>query len=108
MIVFVLLCFGCQTGRIPCPKFKTKSGHHKRYRGYSSLLTAKAETKNETSAKKPADARYVQNVSVEEWDCPQPGAKKYLPRTIKENISKNARRMNDGARQAASDSLHVD
>jgi hypothetical protein len=106
LVLFVLLCFGCQTGRLPCPKFKaTKSGHHKRYRNYSASLTAKAEEKPEVKVRRNEDSRYVQHVSVEEWDCPQPGQKKYLPRNVKENIRRNAKRIRDDAKKAATDSL---
>ena len=109
LLLFVLLCFGCQSGKIPCPKFKaSKSGHHKRYRSYSYALTAKAdENEPETKSRKPAE-RYVQNISVEEWDCPQPGTKKYLPRTVKDNIRRNARRIQNDLKKTSTDSTAVE
>jgi hypothetical protein len=110
VVILLLFCFGCQTGRIPCPKFKaTKSGHHKRYKNYSASLTAKADQKDpEIKMKKAPETRYVQNISVEEWDCPQPGAKKYLPRNIKENIRKNTRRIREDVGKVSVDSTAVE
>lgn len=107
--LLVLLCFGCQTGYIPCPKFKAKSGQ-KRYKSYpafySSAQPAKVEDRADLRDIKPAE-RYVGSVSLEEWDCPEPGSKKYLPRSVKKNIRNNARRMNDGP-LAASDSTKLE
>jgi hypothetical protein len=110
LVLLVLLCFGCQTGRIPCPKFKSaKSGHHKRYRSYSASLTAKADVKSEEiKSKKPTDAKYIQHVSVDEWDCPQPGSKKYLPKNVKANIRRNAKRINEDAQKISADSVFVE
>ena len=109
LILAVLICFGCQTGRLPCPKFKTsKATYHKHYRNYSSTLTAKADEKEvETKTKKPA-GRYVQNISVEEWDCPQPGSKKYMPRNVKDNIRRNARRIQTDLQESSTDSTSVE
>jgi hypothetical protein len=109
VLIIVLLCFGCQTGRIPCPKFKTKSGHHKRYRNYSSALTAKAEDKDEiTKASRTQELKFVRNVSVEDWDCPQPGSKKYLPKTVRDNIRRNTKKVNEDLRRAAADTTAID
>jgi hypothetical protein len=41
---------------------------------------------------RPAEVRYINNVSVEEWDCPRPGAKHYLPKSVKANIKKNRKK----------------
>lgn len=109
--ILLLFCFGCQTGRIPCPKFKAKSVHHKRYRNYSASLSAKAEVKDpepEFRTRRAPDNRFVQNISAEEWDCPQPGSKKYLPKNVKENIRRNTKRMRDDFNQAPADSTAVE
>jgi hypothetical protein len=109
LLILTLLCFGCQTGKIPCPKYKgSKSGHHKRYRAYSYSLTAKADREEEVKTKRLPETKYIQNVSVEEWDCPQPGAKKYLPKNVKENIRKNTRRIKEDSKKVSSDSLSLE
>ena len=112
LLLLLIFSFGCQTGRIPCPKFKgAKSGHHKRYRNLSASLTTRATVKEaepEFRVRKTPDARYVQNVSMEEWDCPQPGAKKYLPRNVKDNIRRNARKVNEDVSRVSADSTSAD
>jgi hypothetical protein len=45
----------------------------------------------------------LEHVSVEEWDCPRPGAKN-LPKSVKQNIRKNQKKVRDHYRNRA-DSL---
>ena len=108
LLILIIICFGCQTGRIPCPKLKgAKSGSHRRYRAYSASLTAKAEDKSAEKSKVVRlhdDEKYVQNVTVEDWDCPRPGAKKYLPKNVRENIRRNTKRMKEDLTKSSSDS----
>jgi hypothetical protein len=82
----------------------------KRYKAYSSTFPAKIEPREivatrEKTLSKPAEVRYTQNVSVEEWDCPQPGGKKYLPRRVKENIRRNTLKIRDDLRKNSPDSI---
>jgi hypothetical protein len=113
IIGLFLLCASCQVGRIPCPKIKTAKLHRSTVRPSSSLLTARANPVVETESvsqkskeARPADVRYVKNVSVEEWDCPKPGAKRYMPKSVKDNIRKNKRKfeedLKNGSTQADS------
>jgi hypothetical protein len=77
-------------------------------RQYVSTLTAKAEMEEPQSknihykSSKSSENMAVKNISVEEWDCPKPGSKKYMPKTVKENIKKNFKKIN-----SASDSLSL-
>ncbi len=113
MRVLILLCIvallgvGCQSGRIPCPKpgGKTSKKVPKRMKSYALLNTAEARTQEARSGTKPNDTRFVSNVNVEEWDCPEPGGKKYLPKRIRKNIRKNYDRLSDERRKAQTDSL---
>lgn len=109
LILAIILC-GCQTGRIPCPKFKkTKSGLFSRSRPHYPQMTADARAKDDQPRlRREPDPRYVGNVSIEEWDCPQPGEKKYLPKRIRQNIRRNARRIQDDARRVSADSVNID
>jgi len=94
ILVLIALC-ACQGGRIPCPEIETVK-LHRGFRTPPSLLSAKVEQEDETQRAKesrPATVRYVQNVSVEEWDCPRPGKKRYLPKSVKENIRNNRKRI---------------
>jgi hypothetical protein len=104
----LLMCMACQSGIIPCPTVKTakarKSTIHKRFLESSSSLSAHAdsapeEQKDRTSAQrvkplKGNDVKTIQHVSVEEWDCPKPGKRKYMPKAVKENIRKNLDKIN--------------
>jgi hypothetical protein len=115
LLLLVLSSFGfallsCQSGRLPCPKPQSaklqKSGNHKRYKAYYSSLTAKVDEDKESQRKsKSEDPKFVKNVSVEEWDCPEPGSRKYLPKRVKDNIRRNAKKMNQDAAKSTADSV---
>jgi len=95
--LLILLLAACQGGRIPCPEVETVK-LHRNFKTPSATLSAKVYQESSPEAQrskegKPANVHYIQNVSVEEWDCPKPGKKKYLPKSIKENIRNNKRRM---------------
>ncbi|MBT1689987.1 hypothetical protein [Dawidia soli] len=95
----VLLLTACQSGRIPCPEPRAakvkRSVIHKRFLDSDETLSAKAEdTKTHAKGGNKSSVRTISSVSVEEWDCPQPGRKKYMPRSVKQNIRKNMKKIN--------------
>jgi hypothetical protein len=105
LIVTLLLfvCAACQMGRIPCPKIKTAK-LNKSFRSPSSSLSAKVSLAPEsdiqqTKESRPSEVRFINNISVEEWDCPKPGAKHYMPKSVKENIRKNWKKFESDARK---------
>ena len=108
-LVFLVVCSACQTGKIPCPKVKTaKLQRH--YKPSSYVFSAKATPEPEPASSRelnsrPEDARYIQNVSMEEWDCPKPGAKRYMPKSVKDNIRRNWRKIESDARSHRADSV---
>jgi hypothetical protein len=103
VILFIILT-GCQTGKIPCPDFKAdrvkRSSISKRQWYSDRNTTASArevQTPEEAKPVKPV-INYqrgsevkpaLENINVEEWDCPKPGMKKNLPKALKDNIRKN-------------------
>lgn len=94
----LVLCTSCMSGVIPCPEPKSgrinKNKLSKRSLESSHLLSARAETDQHSQNKIPKnDMRTISNVSVEEWDCPRPGKKKYLPKEVKHNIRKNMKKI---------------
>jgi hypothetical protein len=110
IIGVILICSACQGGRIPCPKIKTVK-LQKHYRPSASALTAKAnqeEAENERKDVKLNDVRFIQNVSVEEWDCPKPGSKHYMPKSVKENIKRNKKKIESDFKKQQADSLRTD
>lgn len=97
LIVILLALCACQGGRIPCPEIETVK-LHRSFRTSPASLSAKVDPEAEAGTQRskesrPAATRYIQNVSVEEWDCPRPGKKKYLPKSVKENIRNNRKKV---------------
>lgn len=103
--IVILICTACQGGKIPCPKIKTVK-LQKNYRPPASAYSAKATATEPESQRKDVrtnDVHYIQNISVEEWDCPKPGSKHYMPKSVKENIKRNKKKIEqqaDSLRQA--------
>jgi len=108
--IVIIICSACQGGRIPCPKVKTVK-LHKSFRpsasSYSAKASQQAEVENEkTKEVKTNDVRFIQNISVEEWDCPKPGTKHYMPKSVKENIKRNKKKIEaDFKKEQQADSL---
>lgn len=108
LIILFFFLVGCQTGRIPCPKPNAKKASAKvplRYRSY--VREVRQPEQSEPVARKPKDPKFVKNVSVEEWECPEPGRKKYLPKNIRSNIKRNYQRVMAGYNEKPADSVLV-
>ncbi len=96
LIGLLVICSACQTGKIPCPRIKSAK-LQKTYKPPSNtLLSASARDQKpeemRTRYTRPEEERYIKNVSMEEWDCPRPGSKKYMPKSVKDNIRKNKKK----------------
>lgn len=109
IIIILIICSSCQSGVIPCPKIKTAK-LHKSFKPSASSLTARVNQEPEESTKKIKDIRtndvhFIQNISVEEWDCPKPGKKRYMPRSVKENIRRNKKKIESDFKENVADSL---
>lgn len=91
ILTILTICASCMSGKIPCPEPKyakvKKNNIHRHYLESSGSLSANAETNTNKIPKN--NVRTISNVSMEEWDCPKPGKKKYLPKEVKNNIRKN-------------------
>lgn len=110
IVIVILICTACNGGLIPCPKPKTAKLHKSSFRPSPSLLTAKAnqpETETQKKEVKMNDVRFIQNVSMEEWDCPKPGSKHYMPKSIKENIKRNKKKIESDYKKQQADSLRM-
>jgi hypothetical protein len=116
IVILIVICTACQSGRIPCPdargpkirKVRVNSKQKPEYTASINSRRGQAETKTQTGQAKESEGRFVRNVSVEEWDCPRPGEKKYMPRSIKGNIKRNMKKLNEDRKQkASSDSLNI-
>lgn len=116
IVILILICTACQSGRIPCPdargpKIKKVRASAKPRPEYTASINSRrgqAETRTQATQGRESEGRFVRNVSVEEWDCPRPGDKKYMPRAIKGNIRRNFKKFNEDRKQkTASDSLNT-
>jgi hypothetical protein len=115
ILLVLLLSTACQSGLIPCPRVKTakikRNYVNKPMRQYIASLSANAETEDASKnihykSSKGTDNLPVKNITVEEWDCPRPGAKKYMPRTVKDNIKRNFKKINSDSK-VSSDSVNT-
>lgn len=122
IVLFLLLCTGCNSGIIPCPEVKSlklrKSQVNKRMRfnernfpqeEAEPVVTVSSDAK--TPQQSPANRnRYkyvkytIEHVDVEELDCPRPGDKK-MPRAVKDNIRKNRKKVRYYYEDTGTDSL---
>lgn len=100
IVLAVLILASCQSGRIPCPKLE--GPRHAKSRAalkpHTSLMArSEPEQASNKEAKTPKiqQERYIKSVTEEEWDCPQPGTKRYLPKHVKENIRRNFQKMTE-------------
>lgn len=112
IILMLFLGTACQSGLLPCPRVKTakakKTIIHRHFLESESSLSAKAgddeHEGTKTHNRVRNDVKVINNVTPEEWDCPRPGKRKYMPKTVKENIRKNLEKINAGD-QNETDSL---
>ena len=102
LVAVLLLCMACQSGKIPCPHIKApkakRTNINKRNLQYASARREQAEEETKTQSSNSGrgqDPRFIKHVTVEEWDCPHPGEKKYMPKSVKNNIRRNMQRIND-------------
>jgi hypothetical protein len=105
LVILIVLLTACQARLIPCPTFETATFKQRSAHKTRTALVAKANEKTDVKIPNRANPktkeRFVRNISVEEWDCPEPGKRKYMPRSVRQNIRKNWKKIN------ASDSLRA-
>ena len=92
LIAILLLLTACGPGLIPCPVVELptyKQASAKRKPTSALVVKSEEEPKSPYAKTSKTNDRYVSNVTLEEWDCPRPGDKKYMPKKIKQNIRKN-------------------
>jgi hypothetical protein len=109
IIGVIFICAACQGGKIPCPRIKTVK-LQKHYRPSQSALSARAnqaESESERNDGKISEVHFIKNVSVEEWDCPRPGSKHYMPKSVKENIKRNKKKIESDLKKQQADSLRL-
>jgi hypothetical protein len=97
IILIVIICSSCMGGKIPCPEPKTaklkKNYSHKRYPEYTASATGNSDDLHSQSRVPRDNTKTISNISIEEWDCPRPGMKRYMPKEVKQNIRKNMKKI---------------
>jgi hypothetical protein len=98
LIILMLLFGACRSGEINCPEVKTvrlKKRPSNYMRAYSRSLSASTNERVSIHDRNeiPQNTRAVKSSdSIEEWDCPKPGTKAAMPKSVKENIRKNRKK----------------
>lgn len=126
-LFFIIVCSGCQSGKIPCPEIKfaklkrtkiqkgnTYVASPARMMASSRSLEKREEAKRAIelermkSSKMTGKQMLEQYGTVEEWDCPSPSGKRKYSKVTKENIRKNERKMREHIKQRdASDTIAI-
>jgi hypothetical protein len=101
-LIVLLLFSACRSGEIACPEVKSlklrkRPGHY--IRSNDSQVTASAEERKPVKSV-PSPKKLKTISSIEEWDCPRPGAN-VIPKSVKENIKKNRKKFEQSAKQRA-------
>ena len=122
IVLFLLICSGCNSGIIPCPEVKSlklrKSQVNKRHRSIERsnprdqaepIVTVSSDAKtpqqNPRNSNRYKYVKYtIEHVDVEDLDCPKPGDKK-MPKAVKENIRKNRKNVRYYFEETGADSL---
>jgi hypothetical protein len=95
-LLLLILFSACRSGEIHCPEVKTvklrkKPGHY--IRPVEKEVTASANERKPVKIQ-PSTRKVKTISSIEEWDCPRPGANA-IPKSVKENIKKNRKKFDD-------------
>ena len=92
----------CKSGREHSASRKPSMKSNPRNSGANVwLVTSKRsdqyhpKRKSPKKSSKASSAKVVENVSVEQWDCPGPETARYMPRSTKMKIRENMRQIND-------------
>ena len=106
-ILLILFSFGCSSSQFDCPKPESVRLKRKAGVNYRVLLARHRQQPKKISRSelKQLMSRETKTVTVEEWDCPKPGAKKYMPKTVKDNIKRNFKKIN--STNVSSDSVNT-
>ena len=125
-LFLILICAGCQSGKIPCPELKYAKIKESKVKGNrfvsspSKLMASNKYVRDQETTKPTVnlDRMRSSHVSgkemlekygtVEEWDCPSPSGKRKHSKVTKANIQKNEKKMREHLKQKhESDSLSL-
>ena len=93
----ILLAFACQSeNQYGSSRKRSVKGNAKNSGSNAWLITdRRTENYQPKSKSKASSSKVVENVTVEQWDCPRPETARYMPRSTKMKIRHNMRLIND-------------
>lgn len=99
LLIIMILFAACRSGEIACPEVKSVRLNKRPsnyMKSYARSLSASSEEKvNIHSRKSIPQQKHMKTISsIEEWDCPKPGANA-IPKSVKENIKRNRKKFDD-------------
>lgn len=121
-LFLIVVCFACQSGKIPCPEVKfakmkeSKVKPHRFVASPSRMMASTKGMKEQEPTKHSVDLERMRSSrvtgkemlekygTVEEWDCPSPSGKRKYSKVTKENIQKNEKKMREHQKKLAADS----
>jgi hypothetical protein len=114
VLILALIFSACQTGRIPCPKVKADKikrsvvKRNLKYIDRNATASIPADERGSRShlIRTPEKVPPLEHINVEEWECPKPGAKRTVPKAVKDNIKKN-RKAYESYYKNRPDSVHT-
>lgn len=97
LLIFILTsCAG--VNEMGCPTVKTVKLNRRPLnymRAHYRSLSASGDDKETSWSDVRSRPRQVKTIdSIEEWDCPKPGTRTPLPKSVRENIKKNRKKFN--------------
>jgi hypothetical protein len=96
LCIAILLPLACKSGRESAGARKNNVKTNPKKSGANVwLITDRRSEKYHPRSSKPSTNKVVDNVSMEQWDCPRPEGVRYMPRATKEKIRRNMRLLND-------------
>ena len=95
--VSILLAFSCQSeNQYGSAKKRSVKGNAKNSGSNAWLIRDRRSEKYLPKSKtKVSTSKVVENVTMEQWDCPRPETARYMPRSTKMKIRHNMRLIND-------------
>lgn len=108
---WLLLCLclqGCQLGLIPCPDpgvarmKRSRARQHATYHEQTLQARAAREAVRQRGVQRLREGYMTQRhtktaAQADEWDCPRPGMRKHLPRSVRQNIKRNRQKVSQPA-----------
>lgn len=99
VVIGLIFCFSaCRMNDVHCPKPRTVKLNKKPanyMRAYTRAMSASSAREERAQNPRPKPRPVKSASELEAWDCPRPGGKTALPKSVKANIRKNRKRFEE-------------